>query len=91
MPRFGSAGTLLAHKISADDGRGPLLDVAFRRRKGCMNMEAPIEDQRIPIEDAKLAIEIFKKALEYRPQIKAAIVGGEYLALSNEERMPRSA
>jgi len=52
-----------------------------------MNMEAPIEDQRIPIEDAKLAIEIFKKALEYRPQIKAAIVGGEYLALSNEERI----
>jgi hypothetical protein len=39
------------------------------------------------IEDAQLAVEIFKKALEYRPQIKPAIVGDEYRALSNEDRL----
>jgi hypothetical protein len=50
-------------------------------------MEESEEVRRTPIEDAKLAVEIFKKALEYRPLIKAAIVGDEYGALSNDERL----
>ena len=45
------------------------------------------EERSTPIEDAKLAVEIFKKSLEYRPLIKPAIVGDEYKALSNDERV----
>jgi hypothetical protein len=50
-------------------------------------MEESEEVRSTPIEDAKLAIEIFKKSLEYRPLITPAIVGDDYRALSNDERL----
>jgi hypothetical protein len=42
--------------------------------------------QRISDQDALLIIEILKKALEYRPQIKKAILGDDLQALSPDER-----
>jgi hypothetical protein len=46
-----------------------------------------IEGQLISVEDALLVIDIFKKAVGYRPFIKKAILGQEFLALSKEERL----
>lgn len=44
------------------------------------------EEQNISEQDALLAIEILKKALEYRPQIRKAIIGDELQALPPEEK-----
>lgn len=46
-----------------------------------------MEGQSISVEDALLVIDIFKKALGFRPFIKKAILGQEFLELSKEERL----
>jgi hypothetical protein len=50
-------------------------------------MEETETQRNTSLEDAKIAIDIFRKALEYRSQISPAIVGEEYRALSNEDRL----
>lgn len=45
-----------------------------------------MEEQNISEQDVLLSIEILKKALEYRPQIKKAILGDELQALPPDEK-----
>lgn len=50
--------------------------------------EALEEDPKsTSLEDAKIMIEIFKKALEFRPQIKKAVLGKDFEALSKRDRL----
>ena len=46
-----------------------------------------MEQQNISQQDALLTIEIFKKALEYRPHIRKAILGDDFLGLQPLDRV----